>query len=589
MYRESSLIMEDPSSLSNFTEVAITHASFSLSPDFSAKTIQGTATYTFSAKIPSLSTILLDCKKVQILSVTPSAGWELGPPNEVLGTGLKISLEPPVPLGHSFTLAIEFCTTEECTAVQFLDPPQTAGKSFPYCYTQCEPIHCRTLVPIQDTPAIRFPVTYSFSVQEPLKVAVGGIFQDSTLTYEQRIPIPSYLIAFAVGNIEKAQIGPRSWLFTEPEMLESGVYEFGLTEEQLQAAEKLMGEYSWGELNILLLPPSFPYGGMENPNLIFVTPSLLAGDRSLTSVVVHEISHSWTGNTVTNANWEHFWINEGFTVFFERKIVKELYGEGLASLQGTNGLKTLENTVKLLGEDSNFTRLNVSLAGIDPDDAFSAIPYEKGCLFLTYLESLTGEDQFMGFLKEYLGSFQYKSVTSYDFKDFFISRFPGVEGVDWAFWLRGTGNPGFTPAFDRSLIVQVESLFSAWQEPSYSPSLADIESFAYEQVVLLLSLMSSDPKEHYGKVAEAYCFAGTSNAEIKFNWLILVLKLGTRQHYPKVKEFLEGIGRMKYVRPLFRLLVRSGQTALAGEILANCREFYHPTLVSLLKKELDLD
>jgi len=273
-----------------------------------------------------------------------------------------------------------------------------------------------------------------------------------------------------VGNLEKRDIGKRCAVYSEPGTIDSAQYEFGNTEKMLDIAESICGEYVWGRYDLLMLPPSFPYGGMENPNLTFVTPTLIAGDRSLENVVAHEITHSWTGNLVTNVTWEHFWLNEGWTRFIESKIMGKLRGADHAALDIANSQVTLRQSVQRFGAEHEYTKLNLSLKDTDPDDAFSSIPYEKGSEFLRYLEDLVGgEKVFADFIKAYIANFRYKCLDSYDFKDFFINYWKDKDGakdklssIEWDVWLKQPGMPPAMRKVESKLIADAQALVKRW-------------------------------------------------------------------------------------------------------------------------------
>ena len=388
----------------------------------------------------------------------------------VMGSALTISLgDEPKPAGTSLVVAVTYRTSPSSSAVQWLRPEQTAGGKHPYLFTQCQAIHARALYPCQDTPAAKITYAAEVTVPAPLTALMSAIPVDeekgkpmssdgnrTTFRFKQDVPIPPYLLALAVGNVESRDIGPRSKVWSEPEMVEAGAFEFSETEDFLKAAEEVAGPYVWGRYDLLLLPPSFPYGGMENPCLTFVTPTLLAGDRSQAHVVAHEIAHSWSGNLVTNLTWEHFWLNEGFTVFIERKIMNKLYGKAVFDFNAIGGLMELKETVARLGADHPHTVLMPVLeGGVDPDDVFSKVPYEKGFAFLVYLEHMTrgdvgaddpapdaakGTDAFAEFLIAHFEKYRFGCVTSEEFRAAYSQRFPkAAAAVDWETWVRELG------------------------------------------------------------------------------------------------------------------------------------------------------
>ena len=566
--------------MANTDQVRITHVDLHLTCDMRSSTIYGRAVYTISSLSPSSSSrIVLDTNHIKLIS--SSHPYKYQSPHPTYGSGLEIDLT-----GASDSFSLDFQTTESATAVQYLSPPQTNSKTHSYIYTQCQAIHCRSLFPCQDTPMVKFSINYHLTVPLGYNAVAAGIYQNTqdsipgfkTFNYIQSIPVPSYLVAFACGNISSFTLNdPRFTFYAESDVLKAAVEEFSEIGKLLKAAEEIMTPYFWGKLDLLILPGSFPFGGMENPNLIFVTPSLLAGDKSLINVVAHEIAHSWTGNAVTNTTWAHFWLNEGFTVYFERKIVERVFGKDQAELEQMNGLTNLRKTVDLYGSDHNFTRLNLDIDSIDPDDAFSQIPYEKGCCFLLYLESLVGETQFLGFLREYVTNFQGGNCDSQEFKEFFLCRF-SVD-IDWETWLRGTGMPPWTPQLNSKLLNEVHEFL---KDPT---KIHEASNWCTEQFVALLEEINKNPSHDYVRVCEELGIQNSKNSEIRVNWLILVAKTKTEKYFADIAEFLAGIGRLKFTRPLFRALIHSDLRGLANQIFDKNKGFYHSTLVGLLHKE----
>eukprot|EP00878_Enallax_costatus_P024387 GHUV01026023.1.p1 GENE.GHUV01026023.1~~GHUV01026023.1.p1 ORF type:complete len:510 (+),score=124.28 GHUV01026023.1:209-1738(+) len=426
-------VRPDYSSFANSQDVLVRHSHFELDVNFNTKVLEGFVHVHIEAVSDGPKELVLDTRDLTLHGVTlQSTGeklkYKLGEKHKALGSPLHIELPSGFSTGSKLNLGIRFSCSPQSTALQYLDPEQTAGGKHPYLFTQCQAIHARSLVPCQDTPAVKS--SYSAAVRVPADLTAlmsavpkdgpPSIQPDTTLDFDssstesepitapegvphlppppsgsdtklcyflQKVPIPSYLIALAVGELESRQLSDRSCVWSEPSVVDAAAYEFADTAKYLEAGEALAGPYVWGRYDLLLLPPSFPYGGMENPCLTFVTPTLLAGDRSLTNVVAHEIAHSWTGNLVTNASWEHFWLNEGWTMFLERKIVGKLQGDAALQFYAAQGAQSLADEVSRIGPDHNFTRLVPDLsAGEDPDDAFSRVPYEKGFYFLYYLQ-----------------------------------------------------------------------------------------------------------------------------------------------------------------------------------------------------------
>ncbi|XP_064078786.1 leukotriene A-4 hydrolase-like isoform X2 [Macrobrachium nipponense] len=572
----SRLSPNDPNSYSRPEEVKVIAVHLKWNVDFSRKIISGFVTLT-AEQLTDASQLILDTRDIKIHSVKDEETGQLlqhsmGDAHPNFGSALTIALSPSG--RKQYKITIEYEVSASCTALQWLSPSQTAGKKHPYLFSQCQAIHCRSLLPCQDTPAAKITYTAEVTVDNDLVALMSALRDEEhpplrsdkgvTYKFRQPVPIPAYLIAIAVGALESRKIGPRSHVWSEKDFVEKAAYEFAETEQMLATAESLCGEYVWGQYDLLILPPSFPYGGMENPCLTFVTPTLLAGDKSLADVVVHEITHSWTGNLVTNANWEHFWLNEGFTKFIERKIVGELQGITARSFSAIGGWNGLAECIQARGEKDPLTCLIPDLTGVDPDDAFSTVPYEKGHTFLWYLESLVGgPGEFEPFLRAYLDKFKFKSITSDTFKDFLLEYFADkktvLEKVDWNLWWHTPGMPPHKPEFDETLAATCTDLRQRWVnwDPSKECSFVknDLDDMSSNQISQWLAqLLECEPLSitKLEKMEELYGMSSRNNAEIKFRWL----RLGLKSHWPdcvdEALKFITEQGRMKFVRPIYR-------------------------------------
>jgi leukotriene-A4 hydrolase len=408
----------DPHSYADDTQPQTRSFALRARVDFETRTLAADVTLVFDS--PACGTLDLDTRELAIERVEDAAGEELPfvmhGAEPILGRRLEIQIARP-----TATVRITYRTSPGASALQWLAPAQTAGGAEPYVFSQCQAIHARSIIPLQDTPRLRVRYTAELTVPRRLRAVMaaserGRDEQGDTAIhrFEMPQPIPPYLVAFAVGDLVSRELSWRCRVWAEPAVVAAAAHEFADVESMISAAEALFGPYDWERFDILTMPPSFPYGGMENPRLTFLTPTIIAGDRSLVSVVAHELAHSWTGNLVTNANAEHFWLNEGFTVYAERRIVEAVYGAEVATLHAALGRRELDESLERFTTRPQLTRLRTELRGVDPDDAFSRVPYEKGYLLLCAIEAAVGRDAFSRWLRSYLGAFRFGALTTED-------------------------------------------------------------------------------------------------------------------------------------------------------------------------------
>ncbi|CAG2108930.1 unnamed protein product [Medioppia subpectinata] len=578
----------DPNSFARPDLSRVDHILWKAFVNFEKQTIGATVDLTVQKQTETVDEILLDTSGLSIDGVTDAQtgqplNYTLSPSVAVFGAKLTVKL----PASVRSTVRIAYRTSSKATALQWLKPEQTAGKRHPYLLSQCQAIHCRSILPIQDTPAVK--QTYDAAIVAPKDLVVlmsavrdgtGAVHQsDNSATkeyrFKQKIAIPSYLIAIAVGDLVSKEIGPRSHVWSEPALIDRCAYEFANTEKMLATAESIVGPYVWGVYDLLVLPPSFPFGGMENPCLTFVTPTLLAGDRSLESVVAHEIAHSWTGNLVTNKNWGHFWLNEGFTTFLENKIVGRLSGgEPNRQFRAFEGLKSLKNDIDNLGRDSPFTKLLIDHRGVDPDDAFSTVPYYKGHTFLFYLEQLLGGPEvFEPFLRTYIDNFKYKVIETNDFRSFLQNYFSdnkeALSRIDWGLWINGTGMPHIIPDYDQTLAKECIELANRWiaaADTDWSQFRAnDISAMdAWQRVEFLNNLLAAPEGKISAAKVEAitrtYGLQDNHNSEIRCLWLRLSLAAHCKAYTADAVQFITSQGRMKFVKPIYKALYAWDET-----------------------------
>ncbi|XP_067931496.1 leukotriene A-4 hydrolase-like isoform X1 [Watersipora subatra] len=604
------LSLGDPNSFSRPEDCVITDLSLDIEVDFGRKVVKGKGTYTCKRVSVGADVLILDTDRLTISRVyckdsSTDLQFTLADPVDKFGSKLQIILLST--FSSEFEICIDFENSPTSEGLQWLEKEQTAGKRHPYMFSQFESIMARTVLPCQDTPSVKHPYRAKVTVNKALTVLMSAVPQgsaaasDDKVTYEffQKIPIPSYLIAIAVGDLVSRKIGERSKVWTEPEMLDAAAYEFAETDTMLKTAEDLCGPYIWGVYDLLVLPPSFPFGGMENPCLTFVTPTLLAGDRSATSVIAHEISHSWTGNLVTNKNWEHFWLNEGHTVFVERKIVGRMYGEQHRQFAMIGGWTALYEAVKDFGETHGFTHLVPDLTGSHPDDAFSRVPYDKGAALLFYIESqVGGADAMEGWLKAYVQKFKGQAITTDEWKDFLYSYFAtqhdALNKIDWQNWLYSPGMPATKPVYDQTLFTACETLANHWLAGTDLPQdSAVFDGFSTNQKVAFLStLLIKDPMpvDRVLQMGALYRLPGVNNAEIKTRWLQLCLRAGSDSQLDATLKFVTDVGRMKFLRPIYKDLYKldSVRQQAINTFIAN-RPQMHRITAKMVAEDLHLN
>lgn len=570
----------DPNSYSEPEKIVLQHADINWSVDFNRKNITGGVTLKFEILAKEgVAYILLDVSEITIKSVFVQSKGGVVPCSFVVtdyveNIGSKLTINLPNVFKEEVTLIIDYYTATTASALDWLSPEQTLGKKHPFMYSQCQSIHARSILPCQDTSAVKF--TYTATVKHPseLIALMSAIRNEDKCSsgiscFEQTIPIPSYLIALAVGSLVSRQIGPITKVWAEKEQIEAAANEFTDTDFFVQTASDICGPYVWKEYNLLVLPPSFPLGGMENPTLTFVTPTLIAGDKSLVDLVAHEIAHSWTGNLVTNKNYEHFWLNAGFTVFIEGKIVGRLRGKAYRDFHALHNLSNLADTIKTqLADQPYLTKLVVDLSDMGPDDAYSNVPYIKGSTFLRYIEDLVGGPEvFEPFLKFYLDKFKYQSIDTDDFKNTLLDYFKdqpdkktALAKIDWALWLFGEGMPPVIPNFDTSLVDESHKHSKLWADNTLSvikktPILRD--KLSSPQVIEFLNgLLEKETIVDLDAnkviiLADNYNLDKTRNVEIRYRYMRLCIKARLMKKLDDVLNFANSNFRLKFVRPIY--------------------------------------
>ncbi len=570
-------------------QATTTRIELELDVSFEAHTITGIATYELRRGDPH-APLLLDTRGLEVQRVERSgdgerwqaARWVLGPSDARLGAALRIELAP-----DTTRVRVAYRTSPEASGLQWLAPPQTADGVAPFLYTQSQAVHARSWFPCQDTPAVRAPYRARVRVPAGLRALMSAdpINADPAsgeFTFAMDLPVPSYLVALAVGKLEFAELGPRTGVWAEPSVLARARSELGDLERMLTAIEAGYGEYRWGRYDVLVLPPAFPFGGMENPKLTFATPTILAGDRSLMSLIVHELAHSWSGNLVTNASWEDIWLNEGFTVYIERRIVETLYGRERADMEAVLGRQDLDEAFDELAPADE--RLRLQLAQRDPDDALSDVAYEKGALLLRALEESYGREVFDPFLQSWFDRHAFGSVTTEEFVTFVQTELegphdplPGQPQVELGAWLDGAGLPAHAPVPSATAFAKVDAVVARFvaAEPGVD-GLPSERWTAHEWLHFLRALPRELPRERLVELDRRYALSGSGNAEILAQWLEVCVLRGYGEVDGKLETFLRTIGRRKFLLPLYRALLEAHRKPDAERIYATARAGYHP-------------
>jgi aminopeptidase N len=540
----------DVHSCSRPDEVRLRHLDLNLAVDFERKRLTGSATLHYDRLAPG--DLLLDTRDLTIHDVENADGFELGQKHPYLGAPLRIRLRGDGPV------CVHYSTAPTASGLQWLDPAQTAGKRRPFLYSQSQAIHARSWIPVQDSPGVR--VTYSGRVTVPagLRAVMSAVLQEDG-SYRMDHPVPPYLIALAAGDLASREIGPRSAVWAEPEVVDAAAREFADTEAMIRAVEELYGPYRWGRYDLLVLPPSFPFGGMENPCLTFATPTVIAGDKSLVSLVAHELAHSWSGNLVTNATWRDFWLNEGFTVYVERRVLEKVYGRERAEMEAVLGRRELDRTMAdLPGADRV---LHIKLDGRDPDDGMTLVPYEKGALLLRTVEVAVGRERFDAFLRGYFDRFAFQSITTEQFLEYLRGELP--TGVPLDEWMAQPGIPAGAAEPHSDALARIDR-----EGPVNTAGWSTHE---------WLHFLRAQKHPDLARLEREFHFTESGNSEILCQWLQMAVEAGYEPAYLRLEEFLYSVGRRKFIKPLYTEMMKTPEgRERARRIYAKVRRGYHP-------------
>ena len=588
----SNHLIMDSHTLSNYKDLPIIHAHLDLEVDFVNKLLKGSVTHNL-IEDRNTDLLVLDSKHLEVDSVKDERGnrlnFEIGNFDELLGSKFSIQLNT-----ESKSVTIFYKTTNKSEALDWLIPNQTAGKNFPFMYTQGQSIFTRSWIPIQDTPGLR--ITYSANIKTPENMmAVMSAanpqeqHSENSYNFEMKQPIPPYLIALAVGNLQFKAVDYRTGVYAEPTMLDECVDELSDMGKMVDVAENLYGKYDWDRYDVIVLPPSFPFGGMENPRLTFATPTIIAGDRSLVSLIAHELAHSWSGNLVTNATWNDFWLNEGFTVYFERRIMEALYGKDYSEMLALLGYQDLVEEINDLEPDMQLLRLN--MLGKHPDDAMTDIAYEKGYFFLRMIENHVGREKMDSFLLKYFNDHKFKTIITEEFiiylKKYLLNE--NKEKLNINEWIFEPGIPANCPKVNSVRFENAVNLvddFMIFGASSLKEKTANWSTHEW------LHFIKHLPKEitliQLSDLDNVFNFSNSGNSEILALWFLQSIKSDYQPAFDNLEKFLIKIGRRKFLQPLYLELSKSEKhKAWAKEVYKKARGNYHYVSFNTIDKILN--
>jgi aminopeptidase N len=586
---------KDSHSFSNPAEAIVKHLNLDIKVDFDSQTISGIASWTID-NVSKGNEIIFDENTLNITKVTlgddeKETKFKLGDSVEFHGRPLHITIDP-----NTTKVNIHYNTTKDGVALQWLKPQQTADKKEPFVFSQGQSIWTRTWIPCQDSPGIRFTYNAKVSVPKDLMALMSAINPQQKnntgeYTFKQDKPIPSYLMAIAVGDVEFKSIDNRAGVYAEHSQIDKAKWEFAKLGDMVNAAEKLFGPYRWGRYDVIVLPPSFPFGGMENPNLTFLTPTVLAGDRSLTSLLAHELGHSWSGNLVTNASWDETWLNEGFTTYVEHRIGEEVFGENEAKMQDVLSRKVLKDNVDELGIDSPDTRLKIDLSGKNPDEGLSDIPYEKGYALLQTIEAAVGRKQFDTFLTKYFNDHAFQSINTEAFVAYINKKLiKGDKGlankIKLDKWI-------YKPGIPFNIITPVSEDFNAidliqktWRRTGIKGLSQKIKS-TNEKQHFIDYLPNDLTVQEMTEIDKEFNFTKGGNFVVKRQWFIIALQHQYKVAYPAIENFLTSYSRTYSLTPLYKEMIKTPEGKVwAKQIYAKAKSGYHASTVEALEKIL---
>jgi len=592
-------IAKDEHTQSNADSISLKHLDLDVKVDFEKRRIAGRASWEID-NLHKKEQLVLDAFRLTVDSVIVDGSrvqYSWGAEVEHLGTALNIPITE-----NSKRVDIYYSSDPGARALQWLEPQQTSGKKYSFLYTQSESIYARSWIPVPDGPGIRFTYTARVQVPQGLMALMSaenpqqkndsGIYH-----FNMDIPIPAYLMALAVGDVEFRAIDERTGVYADPVMLDKAHNEFAEVGDMVDVAESLYGPYRWGRYDILVLPSGFPLGGMENPKLTFATPTIIAGDRSLTNLIAHELAHNWSGNLVTNATWNDFWLNEGFTVYFERRLTEKMTDKSYADMLWELGYQDLEKTIEGMKAEDNMkdSHLKIDLKGRDPDDGLTDIAYEKGALFLKHIENNVGRERMDAFLKGYFDAHAFSTITTEKFIHYLNENLVKgdkalAEKLNIDAWVYGPGVPVDAPKADRERFEKVDAEREKFLAGTAPASLNTQNWTTHEWLHFLRKMPKPLSNEQMTALDNQYNFTTSGNSEIADQWYVMAIAANYEKAYPAIDDFLGRVGRRKFLEPLYEEMMSTGKEAMAREIYTKYRNNYHPLAQgtfdkSVLKKQ----
>ena len=582
----------DHHSYSRPSEARITHLRWDASVDFDTRTITGTATFDIETA-EDAERIVFDTHDLTIHGASVDgqpAPFTLGEPQPFIGSALTIPVTP-----GAKQVAISYTSSPGANALLWVE---AQGDRAPFLFTQSQAILARTWVPVQDSPGVRFSYDAAVQVPQGLMAMMSAenpteMSADGRYTFRMSQPIPAYLLALAVGEVEYRSVGDRCAVYATPDLIDKAAYEFAEMEQLLLAAEELYGPYAWERYDLLILPAAFPFGGMENPRLTFATPTIIAGDRSLVSLVAHELAHSWSGNLVTNATWDDFWLNEGFTVYFEQRIMEAVYGRDVSEMLATLSYQGLVDEVDAISDlNPDDTHLKLHLQGRDPDDGMTAIAYDKGYFFLRLMENTVGRERFDAWLSNYFEEYAFKGMDTERFvvylKETLLADEADLAAVRLDEWIYGPGLPDNCPSVASPRIERVDAALAGWENGSIATADLPWNDWVYQERYRFLSNLADDTTpERMADLDAVWGIGSTGNNEVLFAWMEQAIRSRYEPTYGRLEAFLIEVGRRKFLTPLYRAMKETGQMDMALDIYGKSRPGYHSVATGTMDALLD--